>query len=60
LVTDLSYFDAIVPCRVGGMLSTSVAKLLGSAPPLVEVAEIFAETFAERLDYPPAQISRLT
>jgi len=35
--TDLSFFDAIVPCRMPAMRVTSMLRQLGAAPPLPRV-----------------------
>jgi lipoyl(octanoyl) transferase len=49
--TDLSYFQHIVPCRAAGMAVTSLAALLGAAPPLTEVGAVFAARLAARLGF---------
>jgi lipoate-protein ligase B len=49
--TDLSYFCHIVPCRSSGMVVTSLAQLLGSAPPVDEVGVVFAARFAARMGF---------
>lgn len=59
VATDLSYFDAIVPCRIGGLRTTSVERLLGSAPAIDEVAVIFASCFADLLGYQADRVERL-
>ena len=51
VATDLGFFDAIIPCRMGGLETTSAARLLGTTPPVEEVAEIFAGCFAAELGY---------
>lgn len=40
--TDLSFFAHIVPCRGSGVNVTSLARLCGAAPPLLEVGRVFA------------------
>ena len=32
VATDLSYFDLIVPCGIDGVVMTSIARELGTAP----------------------------
>ena len=49
--TDLSYFDAIVACRGDGLRTTSIARLLGSAPSVSEVGRIVTDCFRERFGY---------
>ena len=47
VVTDLSYFELIVPCGISGVEMTSVARESGSGAPQVdEVAAIAADAFA--------------
>jgi len=47
--TDLSFFAHIVPCRSSGLAVTSLAEMLGAAPPLSEVGRVFAERLAATL-----------
>jgi lipoyl(octanoyl) transferase len=47
--TDLSYFAHIVPCRSSGLAVTSVAEILGAAPPVAAVGRSFAEHLSQRL-----------
>jgi len=47
--TDLSYFGHIVPCRTSGLAVTSLAEILGTAPPLSAVGGAFAECLAIEL-----------
>jgi lipoate-protein ligase B len=49
--TDLSYFAHIVPCRTSGLAMTSLAHVLGTAPPLAAVGSVFAACLAERLGF---------
>ena len=42
---DLEHYRLIVPCGLAGSGVTSMARLLGTAPPLPEVAERFAAAF---------------
>lgn len=49
VATDLTYFAHIVPCRTSGLAVTSMAAILGAAPPLAAVGEVFAACLAERL-----------
>jgi lipoyl(octanoyl) transferase len=46
--TDLSYFDGIVPCGLSGVRMTSVERLLGEAPAVAVVGELYARLFAQR------------
>jgi lipoyl(octanoyl) transferase len=59
VATDLSLFAGIVPCGLRGMGVTSMQRLLGTAPPLAEVAARlawhFAEVFGRRLVAVPAE-----
>lgn len=51
VVTDLSYFDLIIPCGISGVDMTSVARERESAAPQVEeVAAIAADVFARLFD----------
>ena len=45
--TDLSYFDAIVPCGIVGKKVTSLQKELGHAVDMAEVKERVLASFAE-------------
>jgi lipoate-protein ligase B len=47
--TDLSYFDAIVPCRTPGLPMTTLERQLGWAPRVEEVAERFAACLGAEL-----------
>ncbi len=46
LTTDLSWFDAIVPCGLEGVRMTSVERVLGRAPNVSAAEEAFIEAFA--------------
>jgi lipoyl synthase len=47
---DLSMFDHIVPCGLRDKGVTSLAKLLGAAPPMREVVDRVVEHFAREFD----------
>jgi lipoyl(octanoyl) transferase len=51
--TDLDYFKLIVPCGIGDRGVTSLAALLGAAPPLGEVEHAFIGHFARVFDRVP-------
>jgi len=57
---DLSMFDHIVPCGIPDKGVTSVARLLGSAPPLSDVAGVFARHFANVFGYPSVEAQAVT
>ncbi len=48
--TDLSFFSGIVACGIKGLETTSVEQLIGSSPPLDEVAARVARNFAKIFD----------
>lgn len=48
--TSLDDFELIVPCGIREHGVTSIAALLGEAPPLVELARVAARALAARLD----------
>lgn len=48
--TDLSYFSGIIACGLPNVQMTSVEDLLGSAPPLTELAPVMAGHFGDILD----------
>jgi lipoyl(octanoyl) transferase len=50
VTTDLDFFDGIVACGLPEVKMTSLQQLLGSAPPLYEVAEVFAVHLATIFD----------
>lgn len=50
VATDLTFFRGIVACGLPDVEMTSVAELLGSAPPLAEVARIAARRLGEIFD----------
>jgi lipoate-protein ligase B len=52
--TDLSFFEHIVACRGAGLVTTSLAELLGTAPTLDAVGRVFAERFAAEMGFPPS------
>ena len=45
--TDLSWFDAIVPCGIPGADVTSLARLPGALPAHERVEQAFAEAFEQ-------------
>jgi lipoate-protein ligase B len=47
VTTDLRYFSYIVPCGITDKGVTSLAGVLGQAPPMFAVKDAFARTFAE-------------
>jgi lipoate-protein ligase B len=53
---DLSYFAHIAPCRGSGLAVTSLRELLGRAPGLGEVGDVFAACLARRLDFAAAEM----
>ncbi|HEY6394979.1 MAG TPA: lipoyl(octanoyl) transferase LipB [Candidatus Binataceae bacterium] len=57
VATDLSYFDAIVPCGIAGCEMTSVAKLGRPDITVDAFATSIAESFARNFDY--AEVARL-
>ena len=52
--TDLDYFRLIVPCGIGDHGVTSLAALLGSAPPRNAVEDAIVSHFADVFDRMPA------
>ncbi len=48
--TDLSWFDAIVPCGIPGADVTSLARLRGAPPAHERVEQAFAEAFEQVFD----------
>ena len=48
--TDLTWFDAIVPCGLANAAVTSLARLLGSPPTVEEVEGVFAAAFEQVFD----------
>ena len=53
VTTDLTFFDAIVPCGLAGTSVTSMAQVLGTAPEHADVETAVAEEFARVFDYAP-------
>lgn len=47
VTTDLSYFRDIVPCGISDRSVTSLAELLGVAPPLDQVRQAVVDAFAD-------------
>jgi lipoyl(octanoyl) transferase len=50
VATDLSYFAGIIPCGLKAVRMTSIERLLGTAPPLAEVAAAYARHFGAVFD----------
>lgn len=50
VATDLSYFAGIIPCGLKAVRMTSIERLLGTAPPLAEVAATYARHFGAVFD----------
>ncbi len=48
--TDLSWFRQIVPCGLPDVVMTSMARIQGEAPPLVEVEDEFLRAFGRVFD----------
>jgi lipoyl(octanoyl) transferase len=48
--TDLAMFGGIVACGLPDVEMTSIERLTGQAPPLAEVAAVYARVFAEVFD----------
>lgn len=60
IAPDLAHFGLIVPCGLVGTGVTSVAALLGDAPPLQNLAAPFARAFADTLgEALPSTVGRL-
>lgn len=52
--TELDHFSGIVACGLPDVRMTSMAELLGEAPPLNEVTEVVARAFVRRFGYQTA------
>ncbi|HUI25656.1 MAG TPA: lipoyl(octanoyl) transferase LipB [Candidatus Kryptonia bacterium] len=50
VTTDLSYFDAVVPCRMPGLQVTSLARACDTAPTVQTVGKALAARFCEVFD----------
>ena len=50
MATDLSYFAGIIPCGLKAVRMTSIERLLGTSPPLAEVAAAYARHFGAVFD----------
>ncbi len=50
VTTDLSWFEAIVPCGVPDAPATSIAELVGNPPTMREVEDAFALAFSKVFD----------
>jgi lipoyl(octanoyl) transferase len=57
VTTDLSYFDLIVPCGIDGVVMTSLARELGTAPEMAAVERIVAAAFGEVFRLKPVEAS---
>jgi lipoyl(octanoyl) transferase len=62
VATDLSYFAGIIPCGLKAVRMTSIERLLGTAPPIAEVAAAYARHFGavferELAEAAPAELS---
>ncbi|MCK6555517.1 lipoyl(octanoyl) transferase LipB [Candidatus Binatia bacterium] len=53
VATDLSFFDAIVPCRMPSVRMTSMQRLLGTAPPLSAVQATLVQYLRAALEEAP-------
>ncbi len=51
VTTDVTYFAHIVPCRMAGLSTTSMQRVLGRAPELAAVATAFVGSFARQSGY---------
>jgi lipoate-protein ligase B len=51
VATDLSYFDAIIPCGIEGCRMTSVAEVANRHVTVSEFADTFTRTFANTFEY---------
>jgi lipoate-protein ligase B len=54
--TDLSFFDAIVPCGLEGTTVASMARVLETAPKLVAVEDVVVDEFEHVFGYAPEPI----
>jgi lipoyl(octanoyl) transferase len=54
ITTDLSYFDSIVPCGIRDHGVTSLARILGTAPAVVDVEAAVVEGFGKVFGHRPA------
>lgn len=55
---DLAYFRSIVPCRMPAMPITSMARVLGTTPPLAQVQGTLIECFRKRFGYDRLEVER--
>jgi lipoyl(octanoyl) transferase len=59
VTTDLSYFDLIIPCGIGGVVMTSIARELGTSSVSVdEVATTAGRAFAEVFGLTAREVGR--
>ena len=61
VTTDMTQFGVIVPCGLHGVAMTSLERELGTAPPLAEVADRAARSFADyfEMELAPAEAGAL-
>jgi lipoyl(octanoyl) transferase len=53
VATDLRYFQQIIPCGIAGRSVTSLAQLLGAAPPQAEVEQRIIAAFGQVFEVEP-------
>ena len=58
--TDLSFFNAIVPCGMPDKTACSLSSLLGREVPVAEVLPAVERRLAERLDRSPVPVDAAT
>jgi lipoyl(octanoyl) transferase len=49
VTTDVTYFARIVPCRMAGLSTTTMERVLGRAPALADVGTAFIRSFARQI-----------
>jgi lipoyl(octanoyl) transferase len=57
VVTDLAWFDLIVPCGIAGVDMTSMAREVGSTVALSDVEQAAARAFGEVFDLAPREVA---
>lgn len=55
--TDLSFFSAVVPCRMPDVRMTSIERELGRAPTMRDVEAVFESRFRRTFGFEPAERS---